>query len=125
MRALDLEPWVAIVEAALPAHQNAMLVRLVPDGDTIELGLLPLDGVHPAELLDGFDAPEEWAAIGLVARGRSLTAERKGRVVITHLVGRDGAEHGRVVDNKGEVLIDSPAPVGELPRLLRQALALS
>ena len=75
MRVLDLEPWVAIVEAALPADQNAMLVRLVPEGDMIELGLLPLDGVRPAELLDGFEAPAAWAAMGLVARGRSLTPE--------------------------------------------------
>jgi hypothetical protein len=68
---IELEPWLEILEAALPVTQNGALVRLgaVDDAGEIELGVLPLDGLHPAELLDGFVAPDEWAAIGLVARG--------------------------------------------------------
>ena len=105
MRVLDLDPWVEILEAVLPDHQNGLLIRLVPDGDHIELGLLPLDGLHPSELLDGFVAPPEWAALGLVTRGwaspmdgmRPSQHPARRRIVGTYLLDRAGNTAGRIV----------------------------
>jgi len=132
---LALEPWIDILEAALPADQNGLLVRLAwPDDDCsggdVELGLLPLDGVHPAELLDGFDAPDEWWALGLVTRGwaspmgptRPSQHPGRRRVTTTVLLDRAGRLVGRTVGDDGTVWIDGPPSEGELIRLLRQAM---
>ena len=119
MATIDLERWVRILESSLPAEQNGILARLAIDDDGVELGLLPLDGVHPAELLDGFEAPPEWWALGVVSRG--WTSQRR-RIVATMLVDRDGTAAGRVIDEHGAVLLDHPPPEGVVPDLLRAAL---
>ena len=130
MRVLDLDPWVEILEAVLPTDQNGLLIRLVPDGDDIELGVLPLDGLHPTELLDGFVAPPEWAALGFITRGwaspmdgvRPSQHPARRRIVGTILLDRLGNTAGRIIDERGDVVIDHPPPEGEVPRLLRSAL---
>jgi hypothetical protein len=132
---LALEPWLDILEAVLPADQNGLLVRLawpdIDDGDDdIELGLLPLDGIHPAELLAGFDAPDEWWALGLITRGwaspmgavRPSQHPARRRVTTTVLVDRSGRTVGRTTGDDGTVWLDGPPTEGELLRLLRQAL---
>ena len=130
---LALDPWIAILEHAIPKDENGVIVRLSqPDDDEIELGVLPLGGVHPAEMLDGLNAPPEWAALGVVCRGwasptddvRPSQHPQRRRVLATMLVDRDGNAAGRTITESGEVVIDHPATEGEIPRLLRAALGL-
>jgi len=130
----DLEPWLEILDAAVPATQNGVLVRLgvVEEGETLELGLLPLDGIHPAELLEGFEAPAEWFALGLVTRAwaapmgdvRPSSHPARRRVCTTVLVDRDGRVVGRTTGADGSILIDGPPEEGRLLDLLRQSLGL-
>jgi hypothetical protein len=130
---IDLEPWLEILDAAVPVSQNGVLVRLSAAGDEIELGVLPLDGLHPAELLEGFAAPEEWAALGLVARGwaspmgpvRPSAHPSRRRVTTTVLVDRTGAVAGRTTDEHGSVLLDHPPEEGHVLDLLRAALGVA
>jgi hypothetical protein len=129
---IDLEPWLEILDVAVPASQDGVLVRLAPDGDDIELGVLPLDGLHPAELLEGFTAPTDWSALGLVARGwaapmgdvRPSAHPSRRRVTTTVLVDREGRTVGRTCDDRGNVVIDGPPKEGRLLDLLRTALGI-
>ena len=116
----SLDHWVELLELVLPDDQNGVLVRLADLGDTAELGLLPLDGAHPLELLDGFEAPAEWFALGLIARGWASPGRRQ--VTTTVLVDRDGHVAGRTVNERGEVVIDGPPSEGALLDALQAAL---
>jgi len=131
-----LEPWLDILPAALAPDQNGVLVRLrgdLDDDDAVDVAVLPLDGLHPAELLDGFTAPDDWLALGLVTRGWAapMGSERpsahpaRRRVCTTVLLDRAGAAVGRTIDKSGAVVIDGPPGEGEVLDLLRCALGLS
>ena len=127
-----LEPWLDILPAAVAPDQNGVLVRLrAADGD-VDLAVLPLDGLHPAELLDGFTAPDDWLALGLVTRGwaapmgpepPSVHPARR-RVCTTVLLDRGGGAVGRTIDESGAVVIDGPPGEGQVLDLLRCALGL-
>jgi hypothetical protein len=128
-----LEPWIPILERVLDDEQNGMLIRLRRDSEKdVELGLLPLDGVHPAELLDGFDAPPDWLALGLVCRGwaspmdegRPSRHPQRRRVMSVVLADRAGNLVGRTTGEDGTVLIDGPPTEGHLLELLRAVLAV-
>lgn len=129
-----LEPWLDVLAAALPPDQNGVLVRLssADGGDDLDLGILPLDGLHPAELLDGFSAPDDWLALGVVTRGwaapmgplRPSRHPARRRVCTTVLLDRGGGVVGRTVDDAGAVVIDGPPGEGEVLELLRAALGL-
>jgi hypothetical protein len=130
---LALDPWIAILEHAIPKDENGVIVRLSqPDDDEVELGVLPLGGVHPADLLDGLDAPAEWTALGVVCRGwaspmdgeRPSRHPKRRRVLATVLLDRAGNWAGRTITESGEVVVDHPPTDGEIPRLLRAALGL-
>ncbi len=82
--------------AAEPAP-HILRVRHV-DARGVELGLVPTEGEHPLELLTAFDAPSDWAAVGVAATGigREVAGVddpcgdgQSGRVL--HLVARNGA----------------------------------
>ena len=128
-----LEPWIPILERVLDADQNGILVRLRRGSEKdVELGLLPLDGVHPAELLDGFDAPPDWLALGLVCRGwaspmdegRPSTHPHRRRVTTVVLADRAGNLVGRTTGDDGRVMIDGPPTEGLVLELLRAVLAV-
>lgn len=129
-----LEPWLDILPAALAADQNGVLVRLrgAAADDRVDLAVLPLDGLHPAELLDGFVAPEDWLALGLVTRGwaaplgpaRPSAHPARRRVCTTVLLDRSGSTVGRTIDDSGRVVIDGPPGEGAVLDLLRCALGL-
>jgi hypothetical protein len=133
---------------ALEAGDPAQLVRLragtedLGDGE-LELGLLPLDDVsHPFEGIVGFDAPDEWIAVGLIATGRAspldgtgAAAGRRFGVRSAHLVARTGAwasawralrpgagDPGSA-SGCGE-RDDEPMPAGRLDDALRRMLGL-
>lgn len=131
-----LEPWIPLLELALPKDQSGYLVSLAwpePDSDEIELGLLPLNDVHPAEFLDAFDAPPEWRALGIVVRGWASPMEgvrpskhpARRRVVSTVLLDRSGNLVGRVTGEDGTVFLDEAPTDGELHRLLHEAMGVA
>ena len=127
----SLDHWVELLELVLPEDENGVLVRLADLGDTAEIGLLPLHGVHPLELLDGFEAPAEWFAFGLIARGWASPMDdeqpsrhpARRRVTSTVLLDRDGHVAGRTIDEAGEVVIDGPPTEGAVLDALKAALS--
>jgi hypothetical protein len=126
----DLAPWVPILEAALPPEQNGLIVHLSASPDGLDLGVLPLDGLHPLDLLDGAVAPPGWLALGLVSRGwaspwdgsRPSRHPARVPVVATVLADRSGRFVGRVVASDGTVLLDEAPTEGEVPAALLAAL---
>lgn len=131
-----LERWLDILPDALAPGQNGMLVRLrgaVEDAGVADLGVLPLDGLHPAELLEGFTAPDDWLALGLVTRGwaaplgptRPSSHPARRRVCTTVLLDRRGDAVGRTIEeSSGVVVVDGPPTEGQVLDLLRSALGL-
>lgn len=111
------------------------LVHLAPaDGDAFDLGLLPLEGRHPTELLLGFTAPETWHALGVVSSGWAYPiAERAGndrtrrRVHVVSMLSRSGeVAHRTHVDDDPttSASLSADSPVGEQIDLLRRCLDL-
>jgi hypothetical protein len=130
-----LDPWVELLDLALPEGRPCQLVRLAQPPDApgeVEVGVLPLGELHPAEVLDGFEAPQEWFALGVVATGwgapddglRPSSHPRRRRVISTVLVDRAGRVAGRIRFPSGEV-IAAPPEAGEVLELLRRALGLT
>lgn len=133
---LDLDPWLPILEAALPPGEDGMLVHLARGGraGALDLGVLPLEGLHPLDLLDGAVAPPGWVALGVVSRGwaspwlegsavRPSRHPARVRVVATVVADRSGALAGRVVAEDGAVLVGSPPREGEVAEALLAALS--
>ena len=126
-----LDHYVELFELALPDDQHSVLVRLADLGHDVEIGVLSLDGIHPAKLLDGFEAPAEWFALGLVTRGWAAPVDAgrlsrhpaRWRVTTTVLVDRAGTVAGRSVGDDGTVIVPGPPSGGRLLDLLRAALA--
>lgn len=83
--ALDVEPG-----------EPATVVRVCDLGAEVELGFLTLEeGDHPLAFLVGFEAPADWAAIGVVCTGRARHLDdRDGSPVavrVAQVVARSGA----------------------------------
>ena len=125
-----------LIEAQSQApHFGASLIRLVePDDspDQVEVGLLPLDGAHPADFLEGFRAPPSWVALGVAGGGWAapLDAVRPSahpearRVIHVVLVARDGTVAGRIRYPDGTIMA-SPPTHGAVLDGLRGALGLA
>jgi hypothetical protein len=106
------------------------------DAEGFDLGVRPLDGQHPSELLVGFRAPRDWHAIGIATGGwayhvseRASSARKRTRVHIVTVLSRTGefAHRTKVEDDSplGAVLEDpAERPGGEQVDLLRRALDL-
>jgi hypothetical protein len=87
----------ACADAGHPPALAHLIGFTCPSAETageIELALRPVGG-HPIDELAGFVAPPEWSALGVVAPGRAHAFGDRSpppdRVVISHLVGRDGS----------------------------------
>lgn len=129
--AAALDPWVDLLDLALGESDQASLVRLDRPADApeqVDVALLPLDGVHPAKLLVGYEPPPACVAIGVVVGGwaapldgtRPSQHPARQRVTTTVLVDRAGNVAGRVRVADGAEL---PIPCdGELLQLLRAAM---
>lgn len=110
------------------------LVHIRPVAGGVDLGVKPLDGARPADLLLGFVAPPEWHALGVAVHGwaydlteRFTGGGRHSRVHVVSLVTRSGETiHRSLVpdDAARTATLDDPAePVeGEQVDLLRCAL---
>lgn len=109
----------------------AMLVGVVIDAAGVEVALAALEaGEHPVDALIGFSAPDEWAAVGVVAVG-TATAIGDGapvasrRVRVLHLVDRTGSEASLLYDLEESTALRCPSPVdGHIADLCRRMLGL-
>ncbi|MDZ7674247.1 MAG: hypothetical protein U5K30_04170 [Acidimicrobiales bacterium] len=112
------------------------LLNVVPCDDGIDLGMRPLDGVHPTDYLLGFVAPPVWYALGLATTGtaydvadRATLAPRASRVHVVTMLTRSGElAHRAHVDGDPERSRALSTPDDELGGeqidLLRLALEL-
>lgn len=122
LRSGDLEP--------------SLLHVTVGDSEGFELGVKPLDGQHPTQLLVGFDAPPEWHGLGMACGGwayhasqRTDADRRRARVHIVTVLSRSGELAHRTVvedDSIGVPVerLDEEQPTGEQIDLLRRCLRL-
>ena len=117
----------------------ALLHVSAGDAEGFDLGMLPLDGRHPSELLVGLTAPDDWHAIGVATGGWAYHSSERGRpdrtrtrVHIVTVLSRTGehAHRTRIDDAAAMGLsaedlsaLDQP-PEGEQVDLLRLALGL-
>ena len=124
--------------AGLRSGLEPSLVHVIVDGPHAQLGLKPLDGHHPSELLVGFTAPSSWHALGVATRGHAYPIAERGaasqsrpraRVDVVALLSRSGElahrVHVRGDDDLAAALGAAPdETTGEQIDLLRLALGL-
>jgi hypothetical protein len=116
-----LEQWVSMLDLAGPSPDEVggSIVRLgqPPDApDQVEVALLPLRGDHPTLVLDGYVAPPDTLAIGVITggwvgpMGEGAPSQHpfRQRVTSTVLVGRVGNVAARVRTEDGPLLDTSP-----------------
>lgn len=104
---------------------DSVLVHVIAREAGPEVGILPLDGAAPAELLLGADAPAEWSALGCATRGRARPLSGHGpssTAEVVVLVPRVGKIVGRM-RHGGELITDAPA-YGLTVDCLQRALGL-
>lgn len=113
---------------ALAVSEEGFLVHVVAAPDGPNLGILPLDGQAPVDVMLGLVAPEHWSAIGVATRGRALPLDRSasgdgpaGAEVVV-LVTRDGQVVSRV--RQGNRVLTEPPGSGLALDCLRRALGL-
>ncbi len=129
---VSLPRLVAGIDDALDHERGhpAMLVRAVADRSGLEVALVPLEpGAHPVDALIGFSAPDEWAAVGVVANGTVTSlggapvAPR--RVRILHLLDRSGREASLLHDLEEGSTHPCPGPGdGHVADLCRRMFGL-
>lgn len=116
------------LSVAVAGAPGGLLVHVTPATDGYDMGVAPLDGNPPADVLLGMVAPEHWCALGVASRAwaRPLDGEAKfadptpAGVVV--LVTRSGEIVSRV--RQGErVLTEAPA-YGRTLDGLQRALGL-
>lgn len=135
---VNLHPLADHLLAASHEGLDPSLVYVGPSVDgRFELGVKPLDGRHPSELLLGFTADPDWHAIGLLAGGWAYHPSKRGlppaerhrhRVRIVSLLSRSGELASRL-EVEGWEDFDVDAQAGELPTgeqidLLKRAMRL-
>jgi hypothetical protein len=123
-----------LAEALAAGELSPCLVHVgVGDADGFDLGVLPLEGRHPTELLLGWTAPPEWHAVGMATSGwayhvaeRSSPDRRRHRVHVVSLLSRTGEHaHRTTADDPALApLLGAELPVGEQVDLLRRVLTL-
>lgn len=130
-----IEVWLPLLEAGIPEVEAAggYLVHLGQDPDhpgDIDLGMLPLRGVHPVDALSVVPAPPNCQALGVVmtgwsaplGEGRPSEHPLRRRVCSTILADRAGNVTSRVLDERGDLVADG-AGEGAVLDALRDALA--
>jgi hypothetical protein len=129
----------AAEQAGWGAPPSLVAIMSWPDDDaagdegdvSFDFGMKPLDGgTSVVDALACFDAPAEWAAIGVVTEGNARhlvdpTVERR-RVRCVHLVERNGASASsvRLQGDDPMVLRDGGHPEGRIDDVCRRALGL-
>lgn len=129
MRHLDdafLDNLADSVSHALADNGESVLVHAGHADDGADVGVLPLDGRAPADLLFGTVAPAHWAVLGVAARGRAGSLDRPGDettgIELVVLVARDGRIVGRL--RQGDRVTTEPPATGVTLDCLQRALGL-
>ena len=124
-----LPSLAALVDQATADDPGHVMVRVAgPIHPEVELGFRPLDaGSHPFEVLAGFEAPDDWSAVGLRTTGRARHLEDPEapprRVAGTFLVDRLGREAS--VLRFDDDVVEPPGPAeGTIPDLCRRVLGV-
>ena len=110
---------------AIADNGGGVLVHVVAHPDGPDVGILPLEGRAPADVLLGAVAPAEWAVLGVATTGWARALDRPSRRVraeVVVLVVRDGRVVGRV--RQGDQLITEPPAYGVTLDCLQRALGL-
>ncbi|MGI8807174.1 MAG: hypothetical protein ACR2KK_04935 [Acidimicrobiales bacterium] len=116
---------------AIADNGGGVLVHVSTDPDGPSVGILPLDGFPPANLLLGAVAPEDWAVLGVATmgwarpRGRHRPAGSafgRVRAEVVVLVARDGRVVSRV--RQGDRVFTEPPAYGATLDCLQRALGL-
>lgn len=110
---------------AIADNGGGVLVHVVARPHGPDVGILPLDGLAPADVLLGAVAPANWAVLGVATTGWARPLGRRtGRVraEVVVLVARDGRVVGRVHQGD-QVITEPPAPCVTLD-CLQRALGL-
>lgn len=111
--------------SSLAAGGDSVLIHVVARAEGPDVGILPLDGAAPEELLLGAEAPAEWSAVGVATRGRAgpITGDGSSSTAeVVVLVPRVGEVVGRM-RHGGEVITDPPE-YGLTVDCLQRALGL-
>lgn len=123
-----------LLRARADGAEPALVSVSEPNDDGFDLGLRPLDGAHPSDMLLGFVAPADWHAVGVTTDGwayrigeRAVPEARRTRVHVVTLVSRSGERVHRVAAVDGTPLGgrggDDPGDVtGEQVDLLLRVL---
>ena len=111
--------------SSLAGGGDPALVHVIAREKGPDVGILPLDGAAPAELLLGEVAPAEWSALGVATRGRAAplaghSPSSTAEVVV--LVPRVGEVVGRM--RHGGEIITEPPEYGLTVDCLQRALGL-
>lgn len=113
--------------------EPCLLHVATPDAAGFDLGVKPLDGLHPTDALLGTTAPADWHAVGIATHGwayhvadRGDPGRRRHRVHVVTLLSRSGehAHRTRCDDEDLDEVLDGEAPSGEQVDLLRRVLGL-
>jgi hypothetical protein len=123
-----------LTEALAEGELEPCLLHVAtPDADGFDLGVKPLDGLHPTDALLGTTAPDDWHAVGIATHGwayhvaeRGDPGRRRHRVHVVTLLSRSGehAHRVRADDEDLEEALGAEAPGGEQVDLLRRVLGL-
>ena len=111
--------------SSLAGGGDPVLVHVIAQEDGADVGILPLDGAAPAELLLGTVAPAEWSALGVATRGRAGPLAGHGpssTAEVVVLVPRVGEVVGRML-HAGRMITDPPE-YGLTVDCLQRALGL-
>ena len=114
----------SLCSAALDEGEG-VLVHIGAEPSGASVGVLPLDGRAPTDLLLGATAPQDWLVLGVATRAtaRSLDSGAKlGRAAVVILVARDDRVVGCLRHN-GRVITEAPT-TGRTLDCLRLALGL-
>ena len=129
MRDLDdafLHDLADSVSRALADNGQGHLIHVSCSAGGADVGVLPLDGEAPADLLLGTVAPPHWAVLGVAVGGRARPLDRPGgpatRVETVVLVARDGRVVGRL--RQGDTVTTEPPAYGVTLDCLKRALGL-
>jgi hypothetical protein len=121
---VDLEALGRVLMAAHEEGLPACLFRVIDGpGDEFELGLLRVGDLHPIEVLQGFVAPDDWSALGVVAGAWATTPAGRERARVAVVVDREGAASGVVALASGRTITEAPSE-GRLLDGLRSALGV-
>lgn len=110
---------------AIADNGGGVLVHVTVHRKGPDIGILPLDGLAPADVLLGTYAPKDWAVLGVATQGWARPLDGPGdrvRAEVVVLVARDGRVVSRV--RYGDQVIEEPPALGVTLDCLLRALGL-